>query len=158
APATGPIDEAAALLSTAQRPVIYAGQGIFYAQACDELRDLAETLCAPVLTTVEGKSTFPETHPLSLGAAAGTMPGTLQHFLSAADVVLAIGASLTRYPMHPPIPDGKRIIHAVADADDLYKDYRTDVPILGDAKLTMQALTAALADYRQCRGDARVSR
>ena len=62
------------LLAAAKRPVIFAGQGVHYAAAWPQLKSLAELLAAPVCTSLEGKSAFPETHPLSLGAGGLAMP------------------------------------------------------------------------------------
>ena len=77
------IEAAAEALCSAQRPVIYAGQGILYAEATEELRELSEYLAVPVLTTLMGKSAFPESHPLALGCGTGSMPKVLHHFLHA---------------------------------------------------------------------------
>ena len=63
------VERAADMLVGAERPVIYAGQGVHYAKGWDSLKELAELLEAPVTTTLNGKSAFPETHPLSLGSA-----------------------------------------------------------------------------------------
>jgi acetolactate synthase-1/2/3 large subunit len=83
---TGPdpvaVDEAAAILAAAERPVIYAGQGVHYAEAWDELRALAETWQIPVTTSLEGKSAFPETHPLSLGSGGRANPRTVKTYLA----------------------------------------------------------------------------
>ena len=68
APDPKDVDEAAAMLIEAEHPMIYAGQGVHYARAWQELKDLAEILEAPVTTSLEGKSAFPENHPLSLGS------------------------------------------------------------------------------------------
>ena len=68
------VDKAADLLLTATNPLIYAGQGVHYAAAWAELQELAELLEAPVTTTLSGKSTFPENHPLYLGAGNRSMP------------------------------------------------------------------------------------
>ncbi len=62
------VGEVARVLVAAARPVIYAGQGVHYAKAWAQLRELAELLEAPVTTSLEGKSAFPENHPLSLGS------------------------------------------------------------------------------------------
>ena len=62
------------LLVHAERPVIYAGQGVHYARAWSHLRDLAELLEAPVTTSLQGKSAFPETHPLALGSGGRAVP------------------------------------------------------------------------------------
>src|SRR5438874_13558578 len=91
------IAAAAQALLQARRPVINAGQGVLYAEASAELVELAELLQIPVMTTLEGKSAFPEDHPLSLGTGAGVMAGPVYHFLRQADVVLAIGSSLTKH-------------------------------------------------------------
>src|SRR5947207_1679867 len=74
-PAGNPRDIAAAAraLVEAQRPVIHAGQGVMYAEASGELRELAELLTAPVMTTLEGKSAFDESHPLALGTGSSLM-------------------------------------------------------------------------------------
>jgi len=68
------VKEAAALLVGAKRPVIYAGQGVHYAQAWPQLKRLAERLAIPVTTSLGGKSSFPETHPLSLGSGGLAVP------------------------------------------------------------------------------------
>src|SRR6202171_5780847 len=68
------VKEAAALVTGAKRPVIYAGQGVHYARAWPQLKRLAERLAIPVCTSLGGKSSFPETHPLSLGSGGGGSP------------------------------------------------------------------------------------
>jgi acetolactate synthase-1/2/3 large subunit len=100
-----------------------------------------------VSTTLEGKSAFPETNPLSLGTGAGVMPRPVYEFLNDADVIFAIGASLTRYSLvATSIPAGKTIIHATNDHRDINKDYVVDYPILGDAKLVLRQFIAAVKD------------
>src|SRR5262249_42229566 len=95
-----------------RRPVIHAGQGVLYAEASAELLELAELLQAPVMTTLEGKSAFPEDHPLALGAGGPSVTGPILHYLREADVVLGVGCSFTRHGMAAAIPAGKTIIHA----------------------------------------------
>ena len=73
-PDPGDLREALGALLAAKRPVILAGQGIFAAQAWDDLRWLAEFLQIPVMTTLNGKSAFPEDHPLALGAGGASRP------------------------------------------------------------------------------------
>jgi acetolactate synthase-1/2/3 large subunit len=140
------VEAAARVLRDARGPVIHAGQGVLYAAATDELVELAELLQAPVMTTLEGKSAFPENHPLALGVGSGTMPRPVYHFLKDADVVLGIGCSFTRHGMATNIPAGKTIIHATSDERDLHKNYYTDHPILGDAKLVLRQLVEATRD------------
>jgi acetolactate synthase I/II/III large subunit len=141
------IDEAAKMLLEAKSPLIYAGQGVLYAQASAELLALADLLQAPVMTSVDGKSVFPENHPLSLGTGGIVYTGHGRHFLDGADVVLGIGCSFTPHRItSPSIAPGKRIIHATNDARDLYKTYAVELPILGDAKLVLAQLLEAVRD------------
>jgi acetolactate synthase-1/2/3 large subunit len=147
-PATHDVEEAARLLVDAVCPVILAGQGVLYAEASDELVKLAELLQSPVMTTVDGKSAFPEDHALALGSGGNGFTGHGAHFLySRADLILAIGTGLNRHPLTtPPLPAGVRIIHATNDTRDLHKSYATEVALLGDAKLTLAALADAAKD------------
>ena len=140
------IDEAARVLVEARCPLIHAGQGVLYAEATQELVNLAELLQAPVMTTLVGKSAFPEDHPLSLGTGSGTMTGPVVHFMRKADVVLGIGCSFSRHGMNTPIPAGKVMIQATNDATDINQDYNVDYPILGDARLVLGQLTEAVKD------------
>ncbi len=138
---------AARVLVEARAPVIVAGQGVLYAEASDELVELAELLQAPVTTTLEGKSAFPEHHPLALGTGAGVMPRPVHTFLQKADVLFAVGASLTRHNIvAAPLPVGKMIIHATNDERDINKHYPTDYPILGDAKAVLRQFIEAVKD------------
>ena len=141
------IEEAAKILVQAKSPVIIAGQGVLYAEATDELTKLAELLQAPVTTPLEGKSAFPEDHPLSLGTGAGVMPRPVHTFLQKADVIFAVGSSLTKHSIvAAPIPSGKTIIHATNDERDINKHYPADYPILGDAKPVLSQFIQAVKD------------
>jgi acetolactate synthase-1/2/3 large subunit len=147
------VAEAARVLLQAKCPVIIAGQGVLYAEASDELIKLAELLQAPVTTPLEGKSAFPENHPLSLGTGAGVMPLPVHEFLKQADVILAIGASLTKQGIvAAPIPAGKTIIHATNDERDVNKHYFADYPILGDAKEVLKQFIDAVKDIQGAKG------
>jgi acetolactate synthase-1/2/3 large subunit len=137
---------AAEALLRAERPIIHAGQGVLYSGGTDELLELAELLQVPVMTTLEGKSAFPEGHELALGSASGVMNGPALHFLTRADTVLAVGTSLTKHGMVANLPPGKIIIHATNDERDLNKNYRTQHPILGDAKLVLRQFIDACRD------------
>jgi acetolactate synthase-1/2/3 large subunit len=139
------VEAAAKILVQAKCPVIVAGQGVLWAEATVELIELAELLQAPVTTPLEGKSAFPEHHPLSLGTGAGVMPRPVHNFLQKADVVFAVGASLTKHNIvAAPIPAGKTIIHATNDERDLNKHYATDYPLLGDARPVLQQFVEAV--------------
>src|SRR5260370_12455984 len=92
------VKEAAALLLAAKRPVIYAGQGLHYAKAWPQLQRLAERLAIPVTTSLGGKSSFPETHPLSPGSGGPPLARSEPKFLAQTDEFFGIGASLTETP------------------------------------------------------------
>jgi thiamine pyrophosphate-dependent acetolactate synthase large subunit-like protein len=72
--------------------VIYAGTGIHWPKAWPQLRALAELLGAPVTTSLGGKSSFPEDHPLALGSGGLAIPKTVRHFLDKADVIFGLAA------------------------------------------------------------------
>ncbi|HXC28851.1 MAG TPA: thiamine pyrophosphate-requiring protein [Stellaceae bacterium] len=141
------IEEAVKKLIDAKTPMIIAGQGVLYAEAWDELLKLAELLDAPVMTTTDGKSAFPEDHALALGSGGTVYTGHGRHFLHESDLIFAIGTSLTKHNISTPIiPDGKRIIHATNDTRDLYKTHPCELPILGDAKLVLKQMIEAAKD------------
>ncbi len=135
------ISDAADALLDADLPVINAGQGVHYAKAWEPLKELAELLEAPVATTLNGKSAFPEDHPLSLGAGSKSEPRQLNHFIHEADVLFGIGCSFTKtaYGITPPTEDNT-LIHSTNDPGDVDKDYKSDLAVIGDAKLVLEAL------------------
>jgi len=134
------VREVAKALIAAKNPVIRAGNGVLYASAWDELRELAELLQIPVFTTMQGKSAFPENHPLSLGTGGLTRPKMVMHFLKKADLVFAIGSSCTKEMFTTPIPAGKVIMQSTIDERDINKDYSIEHAIIGDAKLVLRQL------------------
>jgi acetolactate synthase-1/2/3 large subunit len=144
APDGADVAKAAAMLAGARRPVIYAGQGVHYARAWASLRKLAEMVGAPVATSLQGKSAFPEDHPLALGSGGLAYPRTVHHFLHRADLIFGVGCSFSETAFGIAMPKGKPVIHATLDPDHLNKDLRVDVGLLGDADLTLQALCAEL--------------
>ncbi len=134
------VARAASALVEAKAPVIYAGQGIHYARAWEPLRRLAEWLGAPVATSLQGKSAFPENHPLSLGAGGHSFPPMVPHFLGQADWIFGAGCSFTETYFGVAMPKGKKFIHATLDPDHLNKDVRADIGLIGDAKLCLESL------------------
>ena len=140
------VDEAASALLSAQYPVVYAGQGVMHAEATDDLVELAELLQVPVTTSMAGKSGFPEKHPLSLGSASGVMNGAAYNFIRRADLVFAVGSSLTKHGMTMTIPEDKTLIHATNDPIDIGKNYDVEYPLLGDARLIVRQLIEACKD------------
>ena len=146
APDPADVDTAAAALVSAERPVLYAGQGVHYGQAWGPLKQLAELLEAPVTTSLEGKSAFPEDHPLSLGSGGRSLTGPIYQHLLAADVVFGIGASFTRTDYGISFPTKPTFIHNTNNDRDLNKDIAADHALLGDSKLTLTALVEAVGD------------
>jgi acetolactate synthase-1/2/3 large subunit len=127
-------------LIAAKSPVILAGQGVLAASATQDLVELAELLNVPVMTTPNGKSAFPEDHPLALGAAGRARPATVDHFLERADVVFALGSSLTRSYYILPVPDDKTILQVTLDEADLGKDYAISQGVIGDAASVLRQM------------------
>ena len=146
APEPRAVAEVAAALVAAERPVIYAGQGVHYAKAWKPLRELAELLEAPVTTSLQGKSAFPETHPLSLGSGGRSISKQLHHFLNHADLIFGIGCSFSTTNYGVAMPKGKRIVHATLDPADINKDVPAALALVGDAGLTLEALVAEVRD------------
>ena len=147
-------------LVEAGRPVIYAGQGVLYAEATPELVELAELLNAPVMTTTLGKSGFPEDHPLSLGTGGNTGTKAVGEFLRRSDLVFGIGTSFQKTLASAPVPRGKAIIQSTINDKDLNGEYGLEDMLLGDAKLVLRQL---IDEVKQAlggngrRGDASVS-
>jgi acetolactate synthase I/II/III large subunit len=152
APDPDAIRQAVRLIKQAKNPLLLAGQGVHYAEASDRLAALAELVPAPVATTNPGKSAIPESHPLALGASTRSRPKMFTEFMARADLVVAIGTSLTRTPFGPGVPAGKTIIHATNDAGDVNKEYRVEHAVIGDAALTIEALIAEIARQNAGRG------
>ena len=148
APEPAAVKKAAEVLAAAERPVLYAGQGVHYAEAWPELKELAELLSIPVTTSLEGKSAFPENHPLSLGSGGRALPQPVHEFLSDADVIFGVGCSFaqtgfginftTRGYLKGDNPPA--IIHSTLDPNDLNRGIEIQHALVGDAQLTLQAI------------------
>jgi len=140
------IAEAAQLIRTAQRPVIYAGGGLLKARAAEALRELAEMCEIHVVTTLMARGVFPDRHPLCLG-----MPGMHGNYtavtaMQQADLLINLGARfddrVTGNPAH--FAPGAKVIHVDIDPAEHGKVRVPDVPIAGDAKVAVEALIEAL--------------
>jgi acetolactate synthase-1/2/3 large subunit len=138
------VQEAARILASAANPVILAGQGVLYADASAELLELAERTNTPVATTLNGKSAFPENHPLALGTAARSRPATVDRFFERADVILGVGTSLTRSLYITPLPSEATLGQIVNDPRDLASGYDIAFGCVGDAKLVLRQLLDVL--------------
>jgi len=138
------VAETARRLLAASDPVILAGQGVLYARASDELVALAERTAIPVATTLNGKSAFPEDHPLALGTAARTRPATVDRFFERADLSLGIGTSFSRSLYITPMPADAVLGQIVDDRRDLASGYEIAFGCVGDARLVLEQLLEAL--------------
>lgn len=139
-PARSDIADAVKALLGARKPLIWAGAGVLFADATQELKELAELTNIPVFCTMPGKSAFDERHPLSLGAGSGATTLVAHRWLAECDVLLALGTSLTRSSYGQRIPPGKFLIQNSINPEDINKDESVDIGLVGDAQLTLQAL------------------
>ena len=138
------IVDAVSRLIEAARPMIWAGQGVLYADASEELTEIAELLAAPVATTWMGKSAINERHPLSIGTAGYSRTAMVTQALESSDAVFAVGASLARDFTSPEISADKTFVHASVDPNDFNTYYAADVTIAGDAKLILRQMIEEL--------------
>jgi len=148
------VAETASRLLEASNPVILAGQGVLYARASAELVALAERTGIPVATTLNGKSAFPENHPLSLGTAARTRPATVDWSFERADLILGIGTSFTRSLYITPMPTQATLGQIVDDPRDFASGYEVDFGCIGDARLVLTQLLECLEGSSVRRRDA----
>jgi acetolactate synthase I/II/III large subunit len=149
-PDPGEVEAAAAALAAAKEPIFICGGGPVIAGAEAELLALAELLEAPVATTVSGQGAIPDDHPLAVGVVGsnGGVPETREIVLGA-DLVCFVGCragSVTTERWRYPEPGKARIVQIDADPTVLGATYPVEVAVLGDAKLTLQALLAALRE------------
>jgi thiamine pyrophosphate-dependent acetolactate synthase large subunit-like protein len=144
APDPADVRAAVTLLLQAQNPLIYAGEGVIYADAADDLKALAELVNAPVITTLKAKGAFPENHPLFVGVRGDQVA----HYLTKSDLILAIGSSLSPGRFSHGIPEAakKTIIHCNVDELHINKMYPTAQAVIGDARLTLQALLKEVSE------------
>jgi acetolactate synthase-1/2/3 large subunit len=129
--------QAAKLLLAAKRPVIVAGGGVLHAQAWDELRALAEHLSIPVATSLFGKGSIPETHPLAVGVSGIHSRVSANQILQEADLVMFVGSNTDMHTTNKwtiPMPGAVTVIHIDVDPDEIGRNYPTEVGIIADAK------------------------
>ncbi len=142
-PSRETLSQASALLRDSKRTVIWAGGGVINANAAGELTQLAETLNAPVFTSINGRGSIPEDHPLALGPLAN-MPN-FADVLKNAEVVLAVG---TRFQggatRNWQLELGGKLIHIDADPGAINRNYHADVAVQGDARLALAELLKEL--------------
>ncbi len=141
------IKKAAKLIGEAERPLILAGRGVIISGAYAELKYLAETAQIPVVTTLLGISSFPESHALSYGWLGMHGMAYANLAVSSCDLIIAIGmrfddratSRVSGFAPHA------RIIHIDIDPAEIGKNVRVDVPIVGDVKNVLKVLNKLLA-------------
>jgi thiamine pyrophosphate-dependent acetolactate synthase large subunit-like protein len=144
APDPADVSVAVDLLLKAQNPLIYAGEGVIYAGASDDLKAFAELVQAPVISTLKAKGAFSENHPLFVGVRGDHVA----HYLAHSDLILAVGSSLSPGRFSHGIPGAvqKTLIHCNVDDLHINKIYPTAQAVVGDARLTLQALTKEVSE------------
>jgi thiamine pyrophosphate-dependent acetolactate synthase large subunit-like protein len=143
APDPDDVKAAVKTLLAARDPLLHVGEGVLYADATAELLRFAELAQVPVLTTLKAKGAFPENHPLSVGVRGSHA----EHFLRKCDVLFSIGSSLfpNRFSHSVPDADRKTIVQCTVDTLDINRSYETRQAVIGDARLTLQALIDELS-------------
>ena len=145
-PSAAALTQAAKLIREAQRPLIMAGHGVILSNAYQELFVFAEKTNIPVITTLLGLSSFPETHPLAIGMPGMHGPAYVNHAISAADLIIGVGlrfddrvsGKVSEFAPHA------RLIHIDIDPSEMHKVKVAAVPIVADAKVALAALNEAV--------------
>ncbi|MGH7810139.1 MAG: thiamine pyrophosphate-binding protein, partial [Candidatus Binatia bacterium] len=153
APEMDHVERAALLLSQAANPVFVCGGGVILSEAEPELGEIAERLSAPVATTISGKGSIDEAHPLAVGVVGsnGGTPET-RALVDQADVIVFVGCragSVTTERWRHPQPGKTKVIHIDVDPAVPGANYRTDVALVGDAKLALKMLNQSLGNVKR---------
>lgn len=160
APDADSVERAAHLLCNAANPVFICGGGVVISQAEPELLELAERLSAPVTTTISGKGSIVEEHPLAVGVVGsnGGTPET-RAIVDQADLIVFVGCragSVTTERWRHPMPGKTKVIHVDVDPTVPGVNYPVDVALVGDAKLALKFLNEALANVKRPHDGSRV--
>ena len=144
------IKKAHDLIREAKRPLILAGAGVIISNACCELKKLAETINAPVMTSLLGKGAFDETSDLALGMLGMHGRKVSNDYINESDLLIAIGVRFsdrTTGRLDSFVPDTK-VIHIDIDPAEIGKNVDVDLPIVGDARNILESLNKILKDYK----------
>ena len=145
------IKEAAHLILRAEKPILYVGGGVLKARAASALRELAEMLQIPVVTTLMARGAFPDNHPLCLGMPGMHGTATAITAMQKSDLLIALGARFddrVTGRVNSFAPEAK-IIHVDIDPAEQGKVRKPDVPIVGDCRLVIEAMIETLRDLLQ---------
>lgn len=148
APDAGEIADAAAAISSAKRPVIIAGGGVQYSRAVKELTAFAEARQIPVIETIAGRANLMNEHPLNIGPVGVTGSDSANAIAEKADVIIAIGTRLQDFTTGSwtAFDKAAKLVSLNAARHDASK--HLSLPVVGDAKLAIEALDAALGGYK----------
>ena len=147
------VRQAARVLGQSQRPIMVAGGGVKASQAGTELVELAEKLSIPVVTSLNGKGTIRDDHPLAVGVAGSYSAQCANRAVSEADLVLFVGSrtgSQVTNDWKIPRP-GTSVMQIDIDPSELGRNYPTKVALLGDAKVTLRRLIETVEPVEQRR-------
>ncbi len=143
------IQMAVGLLIDADRPVVFAGGGVIASGASEETKVLAEMLAAPVVTSLMGKGSIPETHPLSLGMLGVHGRRLANQAATESDLILGVGVRFSdrstgdlRY-----FAPNAKIIHIDIDPSEIGKNVEVDIPLVGDATRVMALMISHLKKH-----------
>jgi acetolactate synthase-1/2/3 large subunit len=144
------VREAARRIADAEKPVLYVGGGTLNGDACAELRELAEAGALPVITTLMGKSAFPETHPLHFGWPGMHGPKWSNLAMNTCDLLVAVGARFDdrvtgKLSAFAP---GATVVHLDVDPAEIGKLRAADVPVVGPLKRILHELAAQVRQHR----------
>jgi thiamine pyrophosphate-dependent acetolactate synthase large subunit-like protein len=137
------LEQAAEIIGSASRPLIWAGGGVATRSASLALVALAERLGAPVITTQKGKGAMPSDHPLHLGNWANEQP--VRELISSCDVMVAVGTRFSYFPTGGwslRLPD--RIVQIDIDPAEIGRNYRVEAGVVGDSALAMTGILSGL--------------
>jgi len=133
----------------AELPVINAGQGILYSESSEELIEFVELTGIPVMTTLAGKSSFPETHQLSLGTGGVSSTLMVDHFRTNSDLIIGLGTSFTKSNFNAPMPSNVTLAQITDCVDHINKDWNISLGCVGDAKLILKQM---IEEYKKQNG------
>jgi acetolactate synthase-1/2/3 large subunit len=144
------IRKAAQLIKTAEKPVLITGGGVFHSDSSGDLQSLAENLDIPVVHTLPGKATFPNSHELYLGLLGYHGRVAANTAVSEADVIVAVGVRFGDRTTGPLESFAKqaRLIHIDIDPAEISKNVPSYLPIVGDAKNILRGLTELLPEMK----------
>lgn len=145
-PSDDDVARAARAIAGAQRPVIVAGGGVRLSAAGDEVVALAEKLSIPVATSVNGKGTIPDNHPLSVGVVGSYSVRSANQVVSEADLVIYVGSNTgdqVTYNWQVP-PPGTPVVQIDINPAEIGRNYAAAVGVVGDARKAVARLTEAV--------------